>query len=381
MKIKEKIERIIKKYGNGRKVLIYNVPKKEFDSHYEKDNYIWMNNRNTNILLKEKPVKIMTSLDYNNLLSFKKDYFLLDYSRLTEFTSFIYCVNFEEFDFEKFYNEAKKNKQYDGVAFAKKLNMNLGDKVYLYFTHLPDGKSRIMAKGEVIDDGFHYNNSNDITSYTCKSISELEIDRKEQYENNMNIAIRIDVKNNIFDSKNVKLGANDLGIKLDRYNFARSLDEKKVIEIEKRISKCENDSKSFSYYRDNMRSVKCFFDEHKEDAKEAGLVFQYNHKSFEKENHNMHYELHHMIEQHNYRRDKSFNDIVYNDDNTIPLCLNCHARIHKGKLDDRKKMVKLIYEKSNIKKVLNKIPNSELVNIKDSNKKLGWLLKQYIGMK
>lgn len=378
MKIQDKIDRIVREYSNKKYVIIYNVKKKDqYEKMYSKLNYDWYRVSQIPKSPKGKLNRIMTSASYNDLLEFKSEYFLLDYSKLTTNDYYIYAVNFNDFDFKKFYDESK-NKDYKGAAFAKKRNLNLGDTVYLFFTHLPDGRSRIMAKGVVIDDGFHYNNSNDIMAYDCEKISVLDISIKSKYEKNMNIAVRIDVKNNVFDYYDKNL-TREAGFKIDRYNFINPIDIKVVNKIEKAIAnaKSKKEVKTFSWYRDNMHNVECFFKTNKEDAKKLGLSFGYNHKTFQKENNNMHYELHHIIEQYNYRKNNDYENTVYDDDNTVPLCLECHARIHHGKFEDREKMLKLIWQKTNINKVIKRIPQSELNGLKPFD----WLLNQYISKK
>ena len=265
----------------------------------------------------------------------------------------------------------QKSDEYEGILWSNRRVINIGDVVYVYFFNIVDNLSRIMIKAHVIDDGFHFGK-------TGNEYCEYEKGDKS------NTAIRIAVdmifdnqeSRKLFDKNNL---FNKYGIKFSNFHSQISIDEKeelvKELEIFTNQYKKNNGETGINYF-EKYFGLECLFKEYPDKT-----FFEYNHKTFSKSNGYIHYVIHHFIEQHNYRSGNIQDDVIYNNDNEIPLCPNCHDRIHHGTYEDRIKMISFIYKKrkKEIDKLLDKIDEDCFRNIEDrKNRKIIWLLKQYV---
>lgn len=384
IKIIENKDKVLdNKLYNMKKVLLYGIrPKKQLikivKDYLEKNTEYEIiiqekNNQEDHLKLNEKKKYIiLTNKDYHELSEFKKDYFMLDFHRITQNNYYIFATDYEDFDFKKFEKESNLE-DYIGIKWKNKNLINIGDIVYIYFFNLPDRLSRLMAKAIVIDDGFHFSikesSNNELCKYEDKDIK--------------NTAIRIK-QLCIFDDLESRLKFNKKRISESPYNISLSNYQPKIAidnhpdlieEIENYIKNYSKNN-TISYYAKKF-GIECYFKDYPEKN-----FFEYNHKSFIKENGEKHYIIHHLIEQHYARNEIIDNTFVYNPINEIPLCANCHDRIHHGLYNDRKKMVLYIYQqkKEEIDKELNKMSEELFKDIPNyiSNKRLYWLLNQYI---
>lgn len=367
----QKVLKIKEEFSNGKILLIHDILKKDIKDctsvikENSKYNIIEMDYRNIEEVynnLKEfnHNTIIITNKTYDELDKFKKDCFLLNFDRITNCNNYLFLANFEEYNFDDLDKE-NKDKSYEGIMWNNRTHINLGDYVYVYYNNVPDRINRILLKAKVIDDGYHFGDDN----------SKCLYDGDKQ-------AIRIKCVS-VFDDKNdrFKFGKNNLekyGLKFNNFNSKQKITNNELIkDLEDYI---EKNKSTLSEFKSGFKSSCAFKDYDFKDRR-------YNHITFEKENGFLYYEIHHLIEQHNVRsKDMNINEeVVYNPINEFGLCPNCHSRIHNGRIEDRKKMVKYLYNKhsKDIDSLLDKIPREVFKDIPNvSNKNLFWLLSQYV---
>lgn len=333
-----------------------------------KKNILDFKNKN----FKMKKDIIITNLDYQELEDLKDDFYLIDYTRLTSTKHYLFPANFKTFHFGKLYDEEKINKDYEGILWSNSthVSINIGDIVYVYYSGMVDGINRILLKCEVIDDGFHFGkNENEI----CPFVEDDEYEeyltgtlKQEDYNRGLRLRCVYGINTKKRQDFSYKSLTTSYGLKALRGKI------KLTEEYQSLITDLENISKDEKYslldFR-NMFKPECMCKD----------LFSGSHKTFEKENGLYHYEIHHLIEQYHTRKKgkaKVSGDIIYNVDNEISLCLNCHSRIHIGKIEDRIKMVEYLYHnnKKAFDKLLDQIPSAK-------NNKLQWLLEQYVSTK
>lgn len=374
----KRIEKIFKIATQNKVCVFCNVKRKEFELFHKYNdnnklgfNIIDINNSKLNeyidIKYKNKTI-LLTNYDYDKLCAFKENFYILDFYRITDKYNYLFLSDFESFKFSDFYEE-EKNKSYIGVKWENKKNnrFNIGDIIYVYLTHYPDGINRIMMKYEVIDDGYHFN-KNDILYF--------DDDKKTNAIRVKNICLFDSVDNKFkFSRDNLE----KYGVKINNYFTKQAISDELVKEIESEINKYKNydKRKTFKEFSQNVQT--CIFSDCK------NINFDYNHKSFKKENGFYHFEIHHLIEQCNTNRiDKNIaQQIIYNNVNEIPLCLNCHSRIHKGLINDRIEMVMYLYNnrREQFDKLLDMLPSEIFKDYSNfKNKKLAWLINQYVNL-
>lgn len=291
-----------------------------------------------------------------------------------EYKNHLIIGNFEDCNFEKLFVE-NENKEYEGIIWSngsidkngkikKDLCIEKGDTIYIFYNHLPDRKNRILMKCSVEDNNTFY--------YDTKE----ERERAARNELPQKPAIRIKLQNIFCVNKDKdKFSEETLKAEYDINNFQGkqhlkedNKKQKKLIEELEKISE-KNKKYTFEQLVEDMNKIsKCSLEKCR-GLKDA------NHQTFERENGMNYYEAHHLIEQCNARKNEKFpKEIIDDKENIINLCSNCHKRIHNGKKEDRRLMVKYLYEK-------NKEYYDELLlkidEIKTKEQCLPWLLKQY----
>lgn len=373
----EKCIRIIKNKKintNKKPYIIHSISNNEFkciekalstDTTLKKYKILTLESTNTlSIKSDNQNIIVLTKFDINELAKYKENYFFLDYSKLTKYTHYMFPANFTEFNFHKLDDENKNNKHYKGILWSNKENftINLGDTVYVYYSKIPDGVNRILYECMVIDDGYHFGkNENEICYYR-----DYDSDDNCDYK-----GIRLEFIK-AFNPKDktmfsTKMLTSKYGLSIYSLRGKQSLKDKSKVLIED-LEKVSQEETLTLHQLKNRIKPECAF-------KDLFTSPRSYHTTFEKENGLMHYEVHHLIEQNNFKKGVPEN-IIYNAANEINLCLNCHKRIHIGKIEDRIAMVKHLYErdKEDIDKLLNKVEKG-----KDSN--FEWLVKQYLTKK
>lgn len=287
------------------------------------------------------------------------------------FKNHLIVGDFEEFDFEKLFEE-NESKEYEGILWkngsinSRDIVVNKGDNIYIYYTNLPDRINRILIRCSVLDDNCFYDEENTIPAMKLKFENALCVENdKERFS-----------ENTLYDKYGINnlQGKQHLKEKLkQKHNENEKEDyyQKKLIdELDKACKSSKYKNYSLKKLVDEMNKMsKCELEKCK-GLKDA------NHKTFQKENGMNYYEGHHLIQQHNGTKGDEFsnkiNEAIKAPENIINLCSNCHKRIHNGTKEDRKLMVTYLYEK-------NKDTYDCLLKdiIGNEQEPLKWILKQY----
>lgn len=297
------------------------------------------------------------NFDSNKYSKFKEKYFLIDYDLLTGDKYHILSANYEMFNFKQIKDESDGQalgKGYEGIMWNKPdKKINLGDFVYIYYSHMPDKCNRIMYKCVVIDDGYHFN-GNEI----CYDI----INGKKTKDKKIRLKFCEAYTTKEFNTQEL---INKYTINYFHLNPAISEELANAIDnSEGKITLKELSERVYNRH--------CYFE---------NKIKSYKHNSFDAQNGLRYYEAHHLVEQNLKNKEEfPFKEVIDNSCNLFDLCPTCHRRIHYGKIEDRIKMVKELYRKNQeeIDRLLNFEDNE---NFSKYETRLEWILQQYVPKK
>lgn len=339
--------------------------------------------------MNEEVEKGKTNLDYLEELNFKYGIMLLDL--VHDCTNHIVPADFNQFNFSQLSEEkdASKNrimwanmKTYDnkksklyGKAPCVDHNFNIGDIVYLTYTNLPGGDKRLLLKGKILHNGYYDENYKfDIIDYK----SENQKMRRKPYWPAIYIRIETGLKEEIRNT-------DDFSIKSICEHYRLQNGEIKggdVIRNKLYLSEKQNSDlirileDAFPKTQDQniLKRYKKYF------ATECSLkeeIKDLKHDTFVRNNGTKYYEKHHLVERHTKKGSEDLENTsdIDSDYNLFDLCSNCHNRIHYGKVEDRKKMVKILYDKNPDK--INKLISKHFSGKFEKGHELEWIYSLY----
>lgn len=251
-------------------------------------------------------------------------------------------ANYELFDFKELF-DIRESKSYKWFN-SQHLTYKKGDVVYVYYSNLPDGTSRIFLRAEV----------DKVDNEAIYLIKVTGIPNGY-----MNKYTAMDLRNN-YDVTCFR-GASYL--KVDSNDKHKML----VEELEKIMVISVDDTRKYKdlpYRLNELASIylnlKCFVDS--------------SHKTFKRENNLYYYEGHHFIPQHTSGIE-GINLIIYDDNNLISLCPMCHREIHNASLNRRKELITFIYNSRDgeFKKKLKNV-----IGINDDKIVIEWIFRLYL---
>lgn len=228
-----------------------------------------------------------------------------------------------------------------------------GDICYFYYSNLPDGTSRIILRGEVLESDYPkqnrpliYDDKRKILGIKVK-LSPVALTDQEKYS-----------------YKNLK----------EIYNFDNNFKFQGPVNLTKNYKKLLDDLISDSRPKQHLAKVNKYFNENyclcefRKDGKR-------NHETFIEKNGFYYIELHHLVERNQVKKNiDKFPDIekyIENENNTFRLCPTCHKEIHLGKDEVKKEKIAYLYN-------LNKSYfDSNFNELKHGLSTLEWLYKIY----
>lgn len=272
----------------------------------------------------------------------------MKYHFLTASASYYSGNNFKDLlDEENEYQEFV----YWHIGTNKRLHkIEKDDECFIYYSNLPDGSSRILMVGTVIE-----SDCND-------SGQKLKFNGAED------------------EKKYAKLKLKPV-----------SLEDNKLFSLEKlrkyyQLIPLEGQFSYLHIYDDNPNHKKLIDDIHnsikgtKKRLKHINDYFNNNYcmcefgcKTFIEENGFYYIERHHLVERNLIDKYKDNKDIEMIDDvrNLYNLCLNCHMKIHHIKIDERKKMIQYLYNKRK------DFYDNNFKKLRGNKKSLDWLYDIY----
>lgn len=102
-----------------------------------------------------------------------------------------------------------------------------------------------------------------------------------------------------------------------------------------------------------------------------------DHKTFKRRNGTDYFEGHHFIQQHAGEKIEGLEKIIKAEANLVWLCSNCHNQLHYGRPEDINRMIELLWEDENIKKLLEENHFQELIGAEDEEDALDWVKGVY----
>lgn len=238
-------------------------------------------------------------------------------------------ANFEEYDFNKLFNEESENESriiwkigIEGGRYAQ--NYNVGDICYIYYSKLPDGSTRILLRAEVVESDtdqnidkdkgdYLYNKEEEIKGMWLSNIRAIALEEPEKFSK--------DTLSKEYNKSNIQ-GQQYLGNCPSEDKLIKSLEE---YPTRKKL-------KAVREYFDNF--TKCFFDgkdkrRHITFTSGRGLDF---------------YERHHFVLDNYLKKIGEEATWLENDhNNLVHLCPICHRKIHHGIVEDVREMIDEIY--------------------------------------
>lgn len=190
-----------------------------------------------------------------------------------------------------------------------------------------------------------------IVNYHILKISIQQTDENKSYEDIINSYINSVFTSNLneyfeLSDKNalleVLLNKKNLNILKDIFEFASG------IKFDNNLLTNRIDRKNIKQQAREKYDYKCFFD-YFADNENDHLAHQLNY--FETKNSRVYLEAHHMIQMENSKFFEKDIDIV---ENIIPVCPNCHKKLHNAKPEVIMKMLKLYYANSNKQELMRK---------------------------
>ncbi|WP_037355659.1 HNH endonuclease [Selenomonas sp. FC4001] len=248
---------------------------------------------------------------------------------------FLIPANYLTFDFKRLLDSGDNGRILWQYNSNDPKNMEVGDVCYLYYSNLPDNTSRIILRGIITAIGVR-DIASDGTEITCFALSQLEtINWKNSGKSKFTYKV-------LHDTYGINIRPNKRQLKDERIGKGKTVGDLALRE------------KLETYYENNPRlnleqlkeelcvKLRCAFDSTDGDPKESR-----RHITFEARNGLNYFETHHFIQQHlcKGKEDQALFDAIYHEKNLIYLCPTCHKKIHYGKKDTVRKMIKTLYNR------------------------------------
>ena len=339
--------------------------------------------------INEKAENRKANIDYLEDLSLKYGIMLLDL--VTDCTNHIIPADFEQFNFSQLSEEkdASKNKimwanmkVYDneksklfGKAPGVDHIFNIGDTVYLAYTNLPGGDKRLLLKGNILHNGYYDENYKfDVIDYITEHKKMKETTYKPAIYIRIETGLKEEIRNtedfcieNICKKYRLSNGDSKEGNVIRNKLYLREeLNSEPMEMLEDAFPKIQD--------KDILKRYKKYF------ATECSLkeeLKDLKHDTFVRNNGTKYYEKHHLVERHTKSDSKDVENLkdIDAEYNLFDLCSNCHNRIHYGKIEDRKKMVKYLYDKNPDK--INKLIYKHFSENVEKGHELEWIYRLY----
>lgn len=223
----------------------------------------------------------------------------------------------------------------------------VNDVCYIYYSNLPDGSSRILFVGKVIE--------SDINNDGKSICPDAEIGQKYIKIKLKSVSLEDNEKFNLYNLRK-------------KYNLISDKGQFSYLHIDnKKHKKLIDDLDKASESSHFLRYVHEYFDDNY-------CMCEFGCKTFIEENGFHYIENHHLVEKNLIEKNKNIKDIdkLINDKNNLfKLCPMCHRKIHHAKVDERKEMINILYNKN--KKYFDTAYNA----IKGNKNTLKWLYEIY----
>lgn len=196
------------------------------------------------------------------------------------------------------------------------------DICYIYYSNLPDGSSRILFRGLVLDSDLNHDNKVSICPDGVENDKYVKLKIKS-----------VSLENNeIFNLHNLRDKYNLISKGQFSYLHIDNIKHKKLInDVEKYINNCHHLKYVHEYFENNY------------------CICEFGCKTFVEENGFHYIEKHHLVEKNlinKYIDIDNIDELINNKNNLFNLCPMCHKKIHHAKKDVRKKMVEFLYNKN-----------------------------------
>lgn len=235
---------------------------------------------------------------------------------------FLISANYLYFDFHKLFEEedsGAKGKILWHINKNDPKSISVGDVCYLYYSNLPDNTSRIILRGIV--------SSTDKKDENEKNCLELENLQTINWNNSGRIK---------FTRKDLKA----FGINITQ-NKQQIRNDKFIDRIEEYYKKDKQKLGLKELQTDIEKRLKCSFDS--SNGKNS------KHSTFIQKNGLRYFETHHLVQQKickYFDNDEELYNAIYDKKNLIYLCPTCHRKIHYGKPEDIRRMIKTLYNRN-----------------------------------
>ena len=301
---------------------------------------------------------------------------------------FLIPMSFLECDFEKLGKEWKSYKKImwqvpGSPVYKEKIDkweikpnakmpgiIKSGDIIYFYICKIPSNggkeKSRILLRG-IVDEVPHpvkyeevyledrQNTPEVIIGFSVRNLTTLS---KIELENDSCYCKEILQEKYVFYVPQGKFWPNTVD---------NNLDEKLVENLEGSFKKSGME-RDFDVLTKHF-SRKCFFS--------GKIGTEKENKTFKRRNGTDYYEIHHFIPQNSTKNKPEMQRIVDASENKICLCSNCHNKLHYGKPDEIKQMIRCLWNSEDIHRMLQAEGFSSVIGVENECDVFNWIEKVY----
>lgn len=261
--------------------------------------------------------------------------------------AYLLIADYEKYDFENLYNDAK-DETYHGIVWRnnKKVDIKKGDIVYIYYSNMPDGIKRILIKSEVLE----VPKEKHKIEYLGKEIEDyiFYIAGTDKYKSKNLFKAIFPEQTEKFSSKEL---INKYKFNFSGYQSIYEINNKELLEDLNKTVENKKETKTFTELKSLFYDFKCKYEKRNHTKDEY----------FCKRNGLKYFEIHHFIMKSILKKykleekdEKEVKKYIYTPNNEIFLCANCHKRIHHANETEVKKMVDFFYESDNIKSNVNR---------------------------
>lgn len=265
------------------------------------------------------------------------------YHFLTASTSYYNNNSFDEL--------LKESEKYNNYIYwhIGKHKIYRDDVCYIYYSNLPDGSSRILFFGEVVDSDLNYN-------YSKSICPDAKNDEKYAKLNIKSISFEDNQQFNLDNLRNKY----DLISQKGQFSYLK-VDQNKHKNL---INDIDDSIKEGTH---KLKKVH-------EDFEKNYCICEFGCKTFVEENGFHYMERHHLVERNlisKYQEIENIEKIINNKNNLFNLCPLCHKKIHHAKKEERMKMIEFLYNKNK------KYFDNEYNQIKGNKNTIDWLYEIY----
>ena len=256
-------------------------------------------------------------------------------------------LNYEDEGFKRLYAEEKAYGHiFWYIGKDKVYHINKDDICYIYYINLPDSSNRILFEGKVINSDYG-NNGKSIFKDALPGEKYIEMELRYVALEDKNKYSKEELEG-IFKVTNINKRTSHINIDKEHN--------------ESLIANLDHEDKRWK----TLRTVTSYFDEFNK--------CEFGCKTFEKENGFYYIERHHLVERNLIDKNTKINNItklIDNPSNLFNLCPMCHMKIHHGKKEVRREMVKTLYNKKK------SFFDNQYKALRGDKKTLDWLYEIY----